>query len=624
MSHKPGRDNWLRWMPGADLVAGLLLLGAAVLWSWSSWGRLYDPIVDQGWYMQVSARLLAGDVLYRDMIWMYGPLPVYLLALAFRWLGTHVDSFLLLHHGLAALGLLLTYRVARFVLTPPLALLGTLALFLGGWWGGFVGYSQAYTGAVPLGAVAGLAFLTCLLSYLRHASRLWLLGAGLASGLALLIKPEFAVACAGTGLVVMVGLALFPGAWPGRRADRRGDGVLFALSMALVAGVSYGLLARQAGWRNVWVGITGYDQDAILLGVWPPWGTAESWLYIVSGIGFLLTVTVAIVLVAVPQGTGRRRWVLAMLFIPGLALATLPWFRLAAMNPGLMAGMRHSLPILVEQCIRVWWAPTTLLMAAVAGGLSLLWIRAHRQRRALSQRLLAVGVLALYSALAAVRSFLHPIGTFHFLYLDTAFPVLVFLLAMAVPGVIARRWRVPVQPGRVGLLLALGMMAYGAAGGIWDRDYLAQMSAVWATPRGTALYNPHHGRRQAWPELLQQIYAHTEPGDPIVILGQEPGFYFWTERANPLRQDTLLPGMASSSEDAQEIVRRLAESAPSLIAVPQGVTYGRGWFWELEAGRQAYRDLAPVWAFIASHYELEMIAGGETWGYAVYLPKGAH
>lgn len=132
MLHFWESHNPLNNLGKADLAAGISLLGASVLWTWLTLGRLYDPIVDQGWYMQVAARLVAGDVLYRDMIWMYGPLPIYLLALLFRWMGTHVTTFFLLYYLLAALGCLLTYRIARFLLAPPLAFLGTVALFLGG------------------------------------------------------------------------------------------------------------------------------------------------------------------------------------------------------------------------------------------------------------------------------------------------------------------------------------------------------------------------------------------------------------------------------------------------------------------------------------------------------------
>jgi hypothetical protein len=168
----------------------------------------------------------------------------------------------------------------------------------------------------------------------------------------------------------------------------------------------------------------------------------------------------------------------------------------------------------------------------------------------------------------------------------------------------------------------MALFTYALVGLVWDLDYLSQQTAEWVTPRGTSLYNPNHERRRAWPELLEYILSHTRPGDPIAVLGQEPGYYFWTARSNPLRQDTLLPGMESSAEDAREIVRRMERNPPQLIAVPQGVRYGRGWFWELEIGRQAYEDLAPVWEHIAAHYQFRTILGGETWGVAVYMLPG--
>jgi len=149
---------------------------------------------------------------------------------------------------------------------------------------------------------------------------------------------------------------------------------------------------------------------------------------------------------------------------------------------------------------------------------------------------------------------------------------------------------------------------------------VSQQDATWNAPRGTVLYDPRYERRPAWPALLQQILEHTDAGDSIALLGPDPGFYFWTGRRNPLRQDMLMPRMASSPEDAQEMVRRLERDAPRLIVIPQGVTYGRGWFWELEVGRQAYKDLAPVWEYVEDQYRFLTLVGGERWGYAIYEP----
>ncbi len=38
-----------------DLLAGIVLLGNCGLWTGLTWGRLYDPIVDQGWQRQAAA-----------------------------------------------------------------------------------------------------------------------------------------------------------------------------------------------------------------------------------------------------------------------------------------------------------------------------------------------------------------------------------------------------------------------------------------------------------------------------------------------------------------------------------------------------------------------------------------
>jgi hypothetical protein len=386
--------------------------------------------------------------------------------------------------------------------------------------------------------------------------------------------------------------------------------------------VGYGTLAILAGWDNVWLGLTGYDQDAILLQEWPPWGTPESWLFIVSGLGGFLLAVISLVVVTSPAEARKRPAGMVLLGVIGLAMALLPWRGIAALNPGLAAEMRSSWPVLIEQGIRVLWAPGTVLLTILIIVLGTAWIRAHVRKQPLSLATGYLCVLVLYTALADIRSYLYPTGTFHFLYLDTLFPVLLFLASVLLPLALVQWWEAKVYRARLYRVLMVALLAYAVAGLVWDLDYYSQQDARWEAPRGSALYNPGHERRKAWPDLLKQILLYTETGDPIAVLGQEPGFYFWTGRRNPLRQDTLLPRMESSPEDAQEIVRRFRRDPPRLIAIPQGVTYGRGWFWELEAGRQAYADLDPVWEYVRAHYHSQTLIGGETWGYAIYRRSG--
>ena len=145
-------------MSRADLVAGIALLGACSLWSGLTWGRLYDPIVDQGWQMQAAARVADGQVLYRDLIWMYGPLPVYLLALLFRWLGIGVTPFLLLIHALALLccGVLARNAAHGWLTAAGWAFVVGIFLFSGSLYLLSLGGPRFLGPVTPLG---GLAFI---------------------------------------------------------------------------------------------------------------------------------------------------------------------------------------------------------------------------------------------------------------------------------------------------------------------------------------------------------------------------------------------------------------------------------------------------------------------------------
>ena len=69
---------------GAGLIGLLTLVIVHTVWAWR-----YFPMLlgDQGWYLQVAARVSQGEVLYRDVAWAYGPLPVQFLAFLLRTVG---------------------------------------------------------------------------------------------------------------------------------------------------------------------------------------------------------------------------------------------------------------------------------------------------------------------------------------------------------------------------------------------------------------------------------------------------------------------------------------------------------------------------------------------------------
>ena len=68
---------------GLAAVLGLLLAG-----SWQRWG---DLTIDCGGSVDLVARLATGDVLYRDVLSPYGPLPSYLIAGLMRVFGVHMN-----------------------------------------------------------------------------------------------------------------------------------------------------------------------------------------------------------------------------------------------------------------------------------------------------------------------------------------------------------------------------------------------------------------------------------------------------------------------------------------------------------------------------------------------------
>lgn len=100
----------------APVLAPLLVATAFLGWTWLSWRRLGNLIVDGGKELDIPRRLLEGEALYRDVFWNWGPLAPWVNTGLYRLFGVHSDTLMWAGLVTAALACLGIYLLAqRFV-----------------------------------------------------------------------------------------------------------------------------------------------------------------------------------------------------------------------------------------------------------------------------------------------------------------------------------------------------------------------------------------------------------------------------------------------------------------------------------------------------------------------------
>ncbi|MBN1483580.1 MAG: hypothetical protein JXA37_02565 [Chloroflexia bacterium] len=524
---------WLLCRPQADIVAVVMLLLSSAIFVVLTWKR--SPIgVDRAWFMQVAARVTTGDVLYRDVGWGYPPLSIYLLSWLYRLFGIDVNLSIILGQILATIACLLTYRVARFILDPLMALLSTLAVFLSGWewyYGGFLSYIMPYTGAVSVGAVMGLLFVFCLLSFFQTNHWFWLICAGFTTAGCCLSKPEFALASMGTGVFFLILNIFIPNHCDVRHWRGWPLGV-YILSTVAAIGLGYAPLVRRAGLEHVWLGISGYSQAKTLLLTWPPWGTAHSWPYIFGGLGIYLMIVALLVGLQALQSKYRFAPRVCGLAVLGFMTIGAVWLVLSLFSPNWIPPVLHLRKDLISRALLFSHASGTFLLCFLVLILCIRWFRCRCSQQRIKKTEWLYAVLVLYSILAAARFYFNSAGALTMHYWNTLSPVLVFSAVVLLPRALAR-WKIPVHSFVLRFGLSAILCAYAATGLFMDVKYLPRLKVELVTPRGTVFTARRFMR---WSEALDYILAHTEPEDSIVVLGS-PELTFLSGRRNPLKLD---------------------------------------------------------------------------------------
>jgi hypothetical protein len=218
---------------------------------------------DHGRWLHEIQRFADGQILYRDFVWPFPPLAMWVVGSPARLLGpgfavisaTTTIIFLIV-------SVLFALWVARLVRDPVIAVAVAVAAFLSALWSAQIGSSPLpsgmYSPAAPLGALFLLASLLAWLRTVRDRDARFAIVAGVAAALAVLTKQDFWVAAGvltGGGTIA----ALVSGRITGRIAAAN-------IGAAIATGLAgLGVVTASAGFDAVVGMTTGFGQAGLAL-----------------------------------------------------------------------------------------------------------------------------------------------------------------------------------------------------------------------------------------------------------------------------------------------------------------------------------------------------------------------
>lgn len=578
-------------------IVGLIAV-STIFYAWFGWSHFPRIQADQGWFLQVSQRVAQGDVLYRDVLWMYGPLPVMLMSALMRLARNDLAYYSALNVAMATGATMILYALHRYVLNWRRALIATLFVTLG--CGTYLLFLNAYTPGIASGVLGVLLGLWGILGSGERRYRFATI-ALIALGVALswLSKPEYAFASFGLSVVSALGLSrVRVGDADNRSATRE---ILGGLAGGLgIAGAVYTYFAIAAGWANVWAGLSGYERGRFALDALIGYNGLDTWLK-------LLIAALAILAARSLGAAGRTRWQTWVLFASVVALFVAfysGWLARSLRDQTAfdLAGLWQSVRAtgtgawILSASAQVYLA-ISLGVALVCVRLLARWVRRKSATRAQWTLLVVlVGVLLVQLRNMLIGGLTPILGLVLFLaLLDSEFP----------------KWSWRRQPVLFGAIVGAALIV-----GVYQArlDLSANARASMATPYGSV--KVYQSSRDFLGEVAQYVNEHSQREDSIAVLGPLAGVYYLTERRNPLRQDYQDPGLGENESEARDFIARLDADAPALLLVPQGA-------WSVGI-LNLRNDVAPIrWTnarafrgaasqveeYLASHYRFDRFLG---------------
>lgn len=584
------RARRLAASPDGRAVAALALaLGLLMALTWRKWG---NPALDAGAELTTADRVAHGELPYADVRYFYGPAGLYSLAFAFKVFGTSFTTAFAFGFAQTVAVLGAFYALARQWLRALPAGLATGVVMAIGFSGTAFNFMLPHTNS----ATFGLLFL--LLELLALARRRPFL-AGAALGLSCLTRPEFAVVGALAGAAWLFGTVVDGD----RRAALRGIAPLALPAVAIPAAV-YGLFAAAAGFdrlvtENLWpvdfIRVAGFRSQED----WAPLDPAS----FASSAGralvycaLLAALVTTVVVWRRERGAGRLR---ALLPSTG-ALALLALVDGAARATGVFPDARHMVETESRHLILgMTWLPVLGAAAAVWA----LYRLVRRGRPPFSGSWAADLALLVPAVILGLRAYDAFNGESSYAPYYAA--PLVLILALLHQS-LAERW----PAARPALLGALGAVGVGLAayslGGLYSDD-----NTLVRTARGS--YVSNDAAAPAVQRALDLVDARTRPGEPILALPSDGGFYFMADRPPATYELMFLPGLLDTTADERAAVARLRRERVRYVVLSArdfspygfrtiGVDYNRYLISSLRQGSQTVARFGDTHRPVAGSY----------------------
>jgi 4-amino-4-deoxy-L-arabinose transferase-like glycosyltransferase len=550
-----------------------------------SWRRWASPVADSGREMDLPLRLLGGELLYRDVHYLYPPLSPYLNAQLYRWFGTHLDVLQASGILCAAIIVVLCYRIARRLLPPSAAALAGVAVIV------FCVFKPAgnlispYAFAALHGMLLALGTLLLMLRYGESRQKRELLFAGIAVGLAAITKQEFAL----TALVTVTAMLIYLFRTDLKQLAKHLS--LVAMPAALIALPVYGLLLERVGWQtlvedchllytNLPSSLVFYNSQRT--GLDRP---LFSLMQMCGAAGVAGVIISAIILLSVMGANRQSAGDLA-----ARVRRMIRWSSLALIISGLGA-------LIVRAAAGGQWdgSPLRALPPLLLLMIVIYWRRGRSEKAALDRSLFIIASYSL-AVLARVALRVPSGGAFGGFFLPTSLILICYLLLRALPDALGNQTQNPRIARRAAVtgsaLLAATILVTSIVFAVRFRsNYDFEVRA----PRGHLFMPRRVG--EAVSDALDFIASQTAPGEAIVVVPEGSDLVFLSGRRSPLRHQILIPGLMSERDEQQAIARIEQERIRFVLIVNRPMReFGAEAF-----GRDFYQTLGK---WIDEHYRL--------------------